>query len=183
LSDYSLPINIRIYRPEDFPFILDSCARSISSAYWNLLKRVSDKQVQFLLYRHPISSQIPQGTKAWLVSLLREPGVQCLVAVNPHDENGIYGYIVGNTEKRTLHYIFVKRDYRQVHVGTNLIQAMFPAVSDPNSSISAPQLTYQLLKYRERWNLNFENPIFTCDPQPAGVSTETGNRGQDNSQD
>lgn len=55
-----------------------------------------------------------------LDELLARPHAIALVAVKPDEPNVIFGYLV--FEDRTLHYVFVKEDFRNFGIAKNLFQ-------------------------------------------------------------
>ena len=77
-----------------------------------------------------------------------------LIAVNPSDDNHIYGYVVADPEKRVLVWAYVKGDFRELGVGGALMRAMFGTVGDVpiryvTKTIASPH-------YHRKWGLTHE---------------------------
>jgi GNAT superfamily N-acetyltransferase len=47
-----------------------------------------------------------------------------LVACDPEDERVIYGWAVGRRETATLHYVYVRQEWRGLGIGDRLIQTI-----------------------------------------------------------
>lgn len=98
---------------DEFAFVFDSWANSFRKSPWagcipnNLYDQVS---------------------RATMTNIL-DRGARVLVAVTPidgHEGRRVMGYSVFEPERRTLHWVFVKRDFRGVGVGRTLLAATCP---------------------------------------------------------
>lgn len=129
-------LTIRPARPEDIHFILHS---------W--LKRYRDAiRARFIPDKVYYSVQHDVITK-----IFSQTGLVIRVAVNPEDENQIYGYVVAEVspllpQVKFLHWIYVKGPFRRFGVAKALLASL-------------PDLEHVHYTHRTRWvdDLNKEN--------------------------
>lgn len=130
-------------RPEEFAFIFDSWARSFRKSPWagcvpnHLWDQVSRECAKSLLDR----------------------GARALVAVTPiegrPDERRVMGYSIYEPDRRVLHWLYVKEDFRDMGVGRTLLEATCPGEDD------------WIYTHRTRAAARFLGPRFRWDPVPA----------------
>ena len=70
--------------------------------------------IPYTMYR-----QLYQGL---LDRIMQRPGASVILAVHPEHSDQIFGFAVTETESPTLHYIYVKEDYRRKGVGTDILE-------------------------------------------------------------
>ena len=77
------------------------------------------------------------------------------------------GYSVSEPSKRVLHWLYVKRDYRGMGVGTQLLEATCPPYSGASGERGhSPGWRYT---YRTKASTRFLGEGFIWDPVPARV--------------
>jgi hypothetical protein len=79
-----------------------------------------------------------------------------LVAVNPSDDNHIYGYIVADPDSRVLVWVYVKGDFRELGVGASLMRAMFGDFGPKSSPIRYVTKTVASPHYHGKWGIVHE---------------------------
>lgn len=102
--------NVRKYNPEsDFNFIVNSWVKCYEASEWaNHLK----PGLYRVRHREQIERKLEQAT-------------MCLVAVNRHNDDQIYGYILGEGgDIDCIHFVYCKKIFRGIGVGKELFQSL-----------------------------------------------------------
>jgi GNAT superfamily N-acetyltransferase len=139
---------VQIVEPvaDEFSLIIDSWASSFRSSPW----------------AGCIPNHLYNGvTRAGISEILGRPGTVVKVAV-ADIENGrrVIGYSVSEPKQHTLHYLYVKRDYRNLGVGTAILEATAP--------LGEWRYTYRTLASQR-----FLGPRFVHNPVSARVQYGT----------
>ena len=71
-----------------------------------------------------------QTYQAYLDRIIKRPECYVILAVHPEHQEQIFGFICVERSSPTIHYIYVKEDYRRTGVGTDLLEF----VSEGNNS-------------------------------------------------
>jgi len=130
-----LPIKIRLATQEDVSFIFNSWLKSYRSSPF---ARCIANEVYFNEH-HKVIEQIIKDNKV-------------IVACNEKDDNQLYGYIVaGNYEGFfILHYIYVKHSFRDMGIGTELLNHF---EHDPTSASVYTHHTNLADKLKTKYNM------------------------------
>ena len=106
--------SIREYdHDRDFNFIVNSWVKSYEISEWAKFMRPG-------LYRVYHRKQIES-----MLADRNDYRVTCRVAVNNHNKDQIYGYIVGSSgELPCLHFIYCKKIFRGIGVGQELFDSL-----------------------------------------------------------
>lgn len=74
-------------------------------------------------------------------------------------EDQIYGYLVGDSERRLLHWVYTKAPFRKAHVATRLMNHAYGDYTHPvEITVKTPAISHHI----ERWNLEY---------RPYGIRT------------
>lgn len=94
------------------------------------------------------------------IAEILDRGARVIVAIAPLPDGGrrVMGYSVSEPDKKVLHWIYVKRDYRGMKVG----RALLRETADPGES-------GWRYTYRTKASSKFLGPAFLWDPVPARV--------------
>jgi len=111
--------------------------------------------VKFIANTTPYNSIDRNVMSAAAHSLMTKMIKNCdaIVAYNPDDLNQIFGYVIGDANKRHLYFIYVKYDFRKLGIGTKLIDAMFGL----GDKISQVIYTPSFHKLENKWNLELNS--------------------------
>lgn len=76
-------------------------------------------------YDTPALAWMPRGTYLRMYHdtvqrALYEPSNQVVIACNPHDPEQIFGWAIHG--QGVMHYIYVKKTYRRLHIGSMLLE-------------------------------------------------------------
>lgn len=135
---------------DELPLVFDSWSKSFKKSPWAGC-------IPNHLY--------PEVSRAGISEIL-DRGAKVLVAYIdlPDGARRVMGYSVSEPEKKILHWLFVKRDYRMPgwQVGTALLDRTLAMAGEGRLE----QWTYT---YRTPASAKFLGPFFTHDPAPARV--------------
>jgi len=87
-----------------------------------------------------------------------------LVACDPEDGDVVYGFVCGESgrylgvESPTLHYVWVRKQFRQNGIGTALVRTIFPNSEPLTYTHITKAVHYANLE--EKWNLRNFDPYF-----------------------
>lgn len=128
-------------RADEYPLVFDAWARSFRKSPW----------------AGCIPNHLYDSVSRTTISEILNRGAVVTVAYEELPEGGrrVMGYAV--TEPGVLHWVFVKRDYRGLGVGTALLRESCPG-EEP-----------MLYTHRTRASAGFLGRRFTHDPSPARV--------------
>lgn len=144
-----IPVDFRLAKAEDVPFILDSWLRSYKTSNYAL---PIPADIYFPLHR------------AAVLHMVQHPGISCRLAVNPRDAEQIYGYLIHLTSAPVIHYVYVKYPFRKFGIGTRLItdclqgEAAYQGVSVHASHWSS---------FAKKFNLVYNPYLIQLPPEPA----------------
>lgn len=135
MATYDLEITIRDPEPDDRHYLFHSWITS-------------------LRYNKPFSQLERYWYKTATTSLIARLLVDShmLVAVNPANEKQIFGYVVYNSASRALHFIYVKKSFREAKVATRLMERAFGSFEEP---INYTVRTTAIPHYEDKWNLQY----------------------------
>ena len=69
---------------------------------------------------------------------MRQDGFFCRMAALKDDPDVVFGFILGNFDPETIHYMYVKKAFRRMGMARHLVESAF----DPNSDIYFTHLTF-----------------------------------------
>lgn len=144
-----MPLKLRLAREGDRNFIYNSWLKQMEGAY---VTHGIPKRIYYAI--HPeIITDLLQCSKT-------------IMAVNPEDDDHIYGYITFfpdyENNRLIMHFVFVKSSYRKFGVATALKQSMYDLESDlmDNPSLVATHSTERMCSKNflsEKWRFIY-NP-------------------------
>lgn len=129
----ALPVHIRSALPTDVSIVYATWLHSLYSLE---------------PYKRLPKDYFMAAQQALIQSLLTRS--QVLIACDPNDLDQIYGYSVVKLANSTLHWIFTKKLFRNMHVGTRLIEHM------GDNEIACTQYTPAMRAIAEKWNVTFD---------------------------
>lgn len=133
---YDLEIDIREPCPDDLQYLYNTWVRS------QRYNRPFDK-LEKCWYNAAATTLISRILSA----------SKMLVACNISNQAQIFGYVIFDDERRCLHWIYVKKSFREASVATRLMEQAF---GDFNKQIAYTVRTTAIPHYEERWNLAFK---------------------------
>jgi len=96
---------------DEFPLIFDSWARSFEkSPYAGCIRNCDYDQV----------------SRAGMTEIVDRARVVVAVQLTPNGQRRVMGYSVSEPDRKVLHYIYVKRDFRGMGVGRSLRRDVCP---------------------------------------------------------
>ena len=128
---------------DEYALVFDSWSRSFKKSPWAGC------------VTNDMYDQVSRRTIADILD--RGATVRVACAELPTGGRRVMGYVVCEPEKRILHWLFVKRDFRGMGVGSSLLREV---VKDDET------WTYT---HRTRASVKFLGPQFEWDPVPARV--------------
>ena len=85
---------------------------------------------------------------------MRQEGAFCRMAVLKDDPDVVFGFILGNFDPETVHYIYVKKAFRRMGMARHLVESVF----DANSDIYFTHLTYDAANITRYYTQFVYNP-------------------------
>jgi hypothetical protein len=114
MDDFTGLYQIRLYKPEDAGFVISTFLRGVY--YGNpWFKRIPEK-IYRENYKH-IAAYLTNGSQYILIACL------------PDDPDTILGYSISNPKTNTLHWVYVKKVWRQRKIAKSLIPVSTTQVS------------------------------------------------------
>lgn len=117
-------------------------------------KFILNSWINSLRYVHPWSkldrNWLSTAAHALITRLLTSPLCTTLVAVNKEDPDQVFGFVVFSREPSMLHWIYVKRDFREMGFATALMTHAF--IQPTDVVIEATHKTHNL-EHLARWNI------------------------------
>lgn len=138
MRNYKLPILIRQ------PAILTEQSNDLDFIYSSWIKCVLNQKPYSVLDK----SWLNAAQHSIITRLLRNCDV--LIACDPQDIDQLFGYIVFDKNKRTLHWVYCKYDFRKTGVATKLMLEAFNNFEEPiEYTFESTAIKYHV----KRWNL------------------------------
>ena len=80
-----------------------------------------------------------------------------IMACSSTDPSHIYGWIAGDKQKRTLHWVYVKNVFRHAGIGKMLMEALFEEYGATAQKIRCTNWTRSMAFQDRKWNLYFDS--------------------------
>lgn len=149
-----LMVTVRQMRPGDINYIIDSW---VSSYRHSPDMQGVDERVYKIEMRNRIYREISRN--------------KTFVAVNPEDEQHIYGWICFKPPRQFGHlpvvsYVYVKRDFWLRGIGANLVDLARASGSDPDGPVWCFDWTLSMRKFADKVGM-MRNPFLREAPQGA----------------